>query len=177
LQGLLRPGRRQRQRGRLKSCGNYKHLVTVWRNFNPSVNYKIVNRRSGQVLDVTNAGTADKVVLNQFPFKNAPNQLWRITQISPKKYKVANVNSGKVVDAAGGWTGNGGVVRQYTYNAGPNQMWSFTPSGDGYYLFSPATSPNGVIDVPGNSTANSTVVQQYTANGGLNQQWSIVPVY
>jgi hypothetical protein len=160
-----------------KSCGSYKHVVTVWRNFNPTVNYKIVNRHSGQCLDVTGASKDDKVVLNQFPFKNAANQLWNLVQISPLKYRVTNVNSGKVVDAAGGWTGNGGVVQQYTYNGGPNQMWSFTPTGDGFYKFSPGTSPNGVIDVPANSTADSTVVQQYTANGGDNQQWSIIPVY
>jgi hypothetical protein len=56
-------------------------------------------------------------------------------------------------------------------------MWSFTPTGDGYYKFSPGSNPNGVIDVPANSTVDSTVVQQYTANGGENQQWSIIPVY
>src|SRR4029079_3792138 len=100
---------------------------------------------------------------------------WRITQVSPKQYKFINVNSGKALDITAGGTSNGTKVIQYTYNGGPNQMWSFTPTGDGFYKFSPGSNPSASLQ-PASSTEGAAVVQ-WAGTGAENQQWNILPVY
>ena len=56
-----------------------------------------------------------------------------------------------------------------------NQQWSFTPTGDGYYKFSPGSQPNGSLDIPNGTTAQAALVQQWSWTGSAWQQWTIVP--
>ena len=79
------------------------------------------------------------------------------------------------MDIYGGSTANGTPLVQWTSNGGLNQQWSFTPTGDGYYKFSPGTNSASSLDVNGWSTAENYGIQEYTYAGQANQQWSVTP--
>jgi hypothetical protein len=158
-----------------KACHGFNHVVTVWRNFDPSTEYKVCNRRTGQCLDVLGASTADGAYVTQYPFYNGTNQRWRITQVSPGKYNFKNVKSGKMLDMFMGSAANGTSLIQWYANGGSNQQWSFTPTGDGFYKFSPASAPGSSIEVPNGTAAQSAKVQQWSWFNGDYQQWSITP--
>ena len=85
------------------------------------------------------------------------------------------MNSGKLLDINGGWTGDGAQLIQYSANGGANQQWSFTPTGDGFYKFSPGSQPAGSLDVKDGSITDGAIVQQWTWNNQYNQQWSVTP--
>jgi glucosylceramidase len=72
-----------------------------------------------------------------------------------------------------------GVARavQWTANGGLNQQWSFTPTGDGFYKFSPVSQLGGSLDVPNGSNVAGTRIQQWTWTGTPWQLWSITPIY
>jgi len=158
-----------------KACLGYNHVVTVWRNFDPSIPYKVCSRFDGQCLDVSAGSTSAGAQLIQYPYHAGNNQKWMIRQASPGRYTFMNVNSGKFLDVNGGWTGNGAQLIQWTATGGPNQLWSFTPTGDGYYKFSPGSQPNGSLDISTGSTTAGTNVQQWSWTGSPWQQWTIVP--
>jgi hypothetical protein len=159
-----------------KSCGSWKHVITVWRDFDPNVDYKVCNRGNDLCMNIAGSSTADSALIAQNNFNSTnPSMRWRISQVSPGKYKFINARSGKSMDA-GPYSADGVQVNQYTYKASSNQLWSFTPTGDGYYKFSPASYPTSSVDVPSWSTSEGTVLQQHSWNAGSNQQWTIVPV-
>ena len=160
-----------------KSCGSWSHVITVWRDFDPNVDYKVCNRHSGKCMKVVGDSTANSARISQNTYDSSKASMrWRISQISPGQYKFMNVHSGKAMDMGGNTTNNGEQMNQYTWKASANQMWSFTPTGDGYYKFSPGQTPGASVDDPAWSTAEGKILEQYTWNGGANQQWSIIPV-
>jgi hypothetical protein len=69
---------------------------------------------------------------------------------------------------------SGAQVIQSPATDGINQQWAFTPTGDGYYKFSPASQPNTSLDIVG-SLAEGTAIQQWAWFGAPWQQWTIVP--
>jgi hypothetical protein len=158
-----------------KSCGNYKHVITVWRNFDPATQYKVCSRNGGKCLDVQGASTSNGATVVEYGYKASDNQKRMTSQVSPRNYKFINVASGKALDISGGWTGNGAALIQYDYHAGANQLWNFTPTGDGYHKFSPGSNDNGSIAVPSGTPADGVAVQQWSWTGAVNQQWVITP--
>jgi hypothetical protein len=158
-----------------KACSGFNHIVTVWRNFDPNIDYKVCNRNSGKCLDIESASMSDYAKVVQNTYSSAVNQKWRITQVSPGKYNFKNVKSGKLLDVLGGSTSNGAAMIQYAPNGGTNQQWSFTPTGDGYYKFSPASRPSASIELSNGTTASNAVVQQWGWTGTAWQQWNITP--
>ena len=129
-----------------KQCLSYTHVVTVWRNFDPSTPYKICNKQSGSCLSVSSGSTANNAPIVEAPYAAAASQKWMITQISPQKYKVINLNSAKALDKASRQLSKGQNIGstdavQETYKGAPDQLWSFpAPTVDrpGSYQISPS---------------------------------------
>jgi hypothetical protein len=150
----------------------------VWRNFNPSVDYKVCNRGSGKCLDVTGSSLADGAELIQQVVPGTDSQKWRITQIAPKQYRFLNLHSGKSLNVVGATKGNGVYLMQLAYQGGqPNELWSFTPTGDGFYKFSPGSDSSASIvgAAPNAVGIPKTAVRQWVYDGTELMQWSIDP--
>jgi hypothetical protein len=148
----------------------------VWRDFDPNVDYKVCNRANGKCMNIVGNSTSDSARICQNTYDSSNTSMrWRISQVSPGKYKFINVRSGKAMDS-GPYSADGTELNQYPYKASSNQLWSFTPTGDGYYKFSPGNNPASSVDVPAWSTTEGKILEQYTWNAGSNQQWTIVPV-
>jgi hypothetical protein len=130
----------------------YRHVVTVWRNFDPNTNYKICDRASGKCLD-TNGSTTPNSTLVQKGYTGAPSQKWGITQLSPGKYKITSVATGMALDTNGSGAGNGTAVVQNPYNGAAKQQWKIgsMADGTGFNTLMVSTSTTQVAGPPQNN--------------------------
>ena len=136
--------------------------------------YKIVNRNSGQVLDITSGSTANGGLAIQWPYDSGANQQWQEVAVNGG-YKLVNRNSGKVLDDPGGTKTTGTQLDQWSDTNGSNQWWNLVSAGNGYYYL--VNQSSGLYaDVSGASTANGASVIEWTSTGGANQQWQLVGV-
>ena len=133
---------------------------------------RIVNRRSGKVLDVNGASTADGATIIQWPWTGAANQQWRLLPNFDGSFSLLSVHSGRVLDSPGG-SSQGAALIQWTGNSSTNQWWRLVPATTGYHRL--VNVRNGwCADVESGSTADGARVIQWAANGGANQEWQII---
>lgn len=136
--------------------------------------YEIVNRNSGQVLDITNSSTSNGGLAIQWPYHSGTNQQWQEVAVNGG-YKLINRNSGLVLDDPGGSKTNGTQLDQWSDTNGSNQWWNLVSAGNGYYYL--VNQSSGLYaDVSGASTAQGAAVIEWPSNGGTNQQWQLISV-
>jgi subtilase family serine protease len=134
--------------------------------------YKIINRNSGQALDITGGSTANGGAAIQWPYSGGANQQWQEVAVNGG-YKLVNRNSGLLLDDPGFSATTGTALDQWADTNGANQWWNLVSTGDGYYYL--VNQSSGLYaDVSGASTANGAAVIQWSSNGGTNQEWQVV---
>ncbi len=136
--------------------------------------YRVVNRNSGEVLDIAGASKTNGGLADQWPTTGGTNQEWSFTAVNGG-YKLVNVNSGLLLDNPGGSKTAGTQLDQWNDTNGSNQWWNIVSAGNGYYYLVNQSSGDNA-DVSGASTANGAAVIQWTSAGSNNQQWSFVAV-
>jgi Ricin-type beta-trefoil lectin domain-like/Putative Ig domain len=130
--------------------------------------YKIINRNSGQALDVVGSNNANGAAIDQWPYSGANNQRWTVTNLGGGKYKIIGVASGRSLDISGGY----GNLEIWDYNGGVNQQWIFAATSGGYYYITSGDLGSQFgLEVPGSSMSNGTLLDMWSINGGNNQQW------
>ncbi|MFD9123961.1 RICIN domain-containing protein [Kitasatospora sp. NPDC059571] len=136
--------------------------------------FKLVNRKSGKVLDVSGASTADGGPVIQNTWSGGADQQWKLLPDYDGSYRLSNVNSGKVLDVPGGSTSNGTALDQGSDTNGTNQWWKLVPAAtSGYYRL--VNIKSGLCaDVQSGSTADGAKVIHWPVNGGANQEWQPV---
>ncbi|WP_405577736.1 alpha-L-fucosidase [Streptomyces sp. NBC_01092] len=134
---------------------------------------RLVNRKSGKVLDVSGASTADGGAAIQWPWGGGTNQQWTLLPNADGSYRLSNVRSGKVLQGPGG-SAQGDGLNQWTADGGDNQSWKLVPSRtSGYHQL--VNVRNGwCADVKDAATADGASVIQWPATGGSNQDWQIL---
>lgn len=143
-------------------------------NIKTGVYYRIINRNSGKLLDVTGSSAADGEIVYQWGLNAGTSQQWSFIDAGGGNYKIVNRNSGKLLDVLDASTANGGDAVQWTDNGGIAQKWRLVDVGGGYYKIVNVNSGK-LLDVMSASTANGGDVAQWTDNGGTNQQWYLSP--
>jgi hypothetical protein len=134
--------------------------------------YKLINRNSGQALDISGGSTANGGSAIQWPYSGGTNQQWQEVAVNGG-YKLVNRNSGLLLDDPGFATTPGTALDQWSDTNGSNQWWNLVSTGDGYYNL--VNQSSGLYaDVSGASTANGASVIEWTATGGTNQQWQLL---
>ncbi len=141
----------------------------------PAGYYRLVNRRSGKVLDVYGGSTADGAKVVQWSWTGGANQQWRLEPNSDQSFRLVSRGSGKVLQNPGGSTTQGTQLDQWSDTAGTHQWWRLVDAGDGYHRLVNVRS-GLVADVSGGSLNDGAQVVQWAANGGTNQQWQLVAV-
>ncbi|WP_030458725.1 RICIN domain-containing protein [Kitasatospora sp. NRRL B-11411] len=137
--------------------------------------YRLVNRASGQVLDVANQSTGDGAQVVQWPWNGGANQKWQLLPDYDGSFRLANVNSGKVLDDPGSSPIPGQALDQWTDTRSPNQWWNLVPAATaGYYKLANASS-GLYLDVAGSTTAGAPAVQ-LAAGTAAGQEWQLVAV-
>jgi lysophospholipase L1-like esterase len=139
-----------------------------------TIYYKLVNRNSGQVLDISGGSTANGGVAIQWPYSGGYNQQWQEVAVNGG-YKLVNRNSGKLLDDPGASKTNGTQLDQWSDTNGSNQWWNLVSAGNGYYYL--VNQASGLYaDVSGASTTQGATVVEWPSDGGTNQQWQLVAV-
>ena len=87
--------------------------------------YKIVNRKSGKVLEVDLTRWQNNGAnVQQWAWNGGYHQQWRLIATSSGYYKIVNRKSGKVLDLdSTRWQYNGANVQQWNWNGGYHQQW------------------------------------------------------
>ncbi|HOM60505.1 MAG TPA: RICIN domain-containing protein [Anaerohalosphaeraceae bacterium] len=132
--------------------------------------WKIVNRLSGKVMEVANAGTADGANIRTAADTDALHQKWDIVRNKDGYYKLFNANSGRTAEVENWATRDGANVRQWGKADNFLQHWFIEDAGDGYYYIRNAHS-NKYMD----AELGGNNIIQWDGHGGLNQQWRFVP--
>jgi len=130
---------------------NFTHVVTVYRDFDPSTLYKICNRMSGLCLDGAppEGQAGDGAPILEQSYDGAlVGQKWLVTTPSPGQYKVTNLATGLVLSSSG----SSALLRPFTGD--PTQLWSFRSMADGtgYDQISPLSSGTASLTAPNNGS-------------------------
>jgi alpha-L-fucosidase len=135
--------------------------------------FKLVNRKSGKVLDVKDASTLDGADIIQYTSTGGTNQQWKLLPDADGSYRLASVKSGKILESPDG-TSQGAILHQATDAGTDNQWWKLVPSvTSGYYRL--VNVRNGwCADVKDASTLDSAYVIQWPTNDGPNQDWQLI---
>ncbi|MET9002535.1 glycoside hydrolase N-terminal domain-containing protein [Amycolatopsis sp. NPDC004169] len=133
---------------------------------------RLVNRRSGKVLDVTGGGTADGVKVVQWTWSGGANQQWQVRPNADGSVRLVNRNSGRLLESPAG-AGQGTQLDQAQDTGGDNQWWQLTGTGDGYHRL--VNVRTGLCaDVEGGSGTDGARVLGWPVTTGTNQQWQLV---
>ena len=156
------------------NTGNIKLTNPV--QFDSRASYELVNRNSGKLLEVENAGTALGDNVAQWQRNFHPCQRWAIVQNNEGYYELINRNSNHALEVFGRSTLNGGNIVQWSRNGGANQQWKIERTSDGYYTLINRHSGKA-LEVYDHSMINGGNVVQWDLNQGLlNQQWNIIEI-
>lgn len=136
--------------------------------------YKIINRNSGQALEVHNWGHDNGANVVQWTDHGGDNQLWRFVSVGNGYFQIINANSGRALEVFDWSTADGGNVVQWKNVNNHNQHWRVEDSG-GYVQLKNRHS-NKVLEVYEFSTTPGANVVQWTDHDGANQQWTLVNV-
>ncbi|GLZ29054.1 hypothetical protein Lesp02_12440 [Lentzea sp. NBRC 105346] len=133
--------------------------------------YRLVNRASGRVLDVSAASVSDGAAVIQWDNHGNANQRWIVTTTGGYS-RLTSQHSGKVLDVPGASTSDGVALVQWAHNGGNNQQWEARLTG-GYYTFVSRNSGKA-LDVA--NTSNGAAAVQQPLSGSTSQQWQLIGV-
>jgi hypothetical protein len=139
--------------------------------------YVIVNRNSGDVLEVQGQSVAEGAPVDQWPHNGGAHQQWQLAGDGSGAFTLINVKSAKLLDVPGGSAAPGTQLDQAaatTGGGGVNQRWQVRPTGDGYYTL--LTQSGLSVGVRGASTADGAAIVQSTSTGGASEQWALMAV-
>jgi hypothetical protein len=85
--------------------------------------YKLVNKNSGKVMDVSGGSFNSGANIIQSSDTNASSQHWQVIDLGNGYFKILNTNSGCVLDVRGGSTTAGAQLIQSTDTGANSQQW------------------------------------------------------
>ncbi|MGC0342417.1 glycosyl hydrolase family 95 catalytic domain-containing protein [Streptomyces sp. SLBN-8D4] len=165
----------------MSSLGNHARIVSLTAGTSTTITiglltgpFKLVNRKSGKVMDVSGSSASDGGPVIQYTWSGGANQQWKLLPDHDGSFRLSNVNSGKVLDVPGSSTSNGTALDQSSDANGTHQWWKLVPAAtSGYYRL--VNIKSGLCaDVQSGSTADGAKIIQWPANGGSNQEWQPV---
>ncbi|MFJ9381136.1 RICIN domain-containing protein [Streptomyces sp. NPDC101455] len=137
--------------------------------------YQLVNRKSGDLMDASGAGTADGTPVVQWTSNGGSNQQWKVSLKSDGYYTITGIASGKPLTVPKASPVAGTPTQLWTADSGADQEWSITSYADGYVAVENRAS-GFLLDVSGGSTSRGAAILQWPATNGTNQQWKLVKV-
>jgi hypothetical protein len=135
----------------------------------------IVNRETGQCLDVPAGTMESRTQVEQFLVNGGDNQMWRIEPVIGKSMRIVNRRSGQCLDIPYGTCEAGTAVEQFPINSGANQGWQLIPVGDDWYRIE--NDYTGLcLEVPKGSLERRAKIEQAKPGDGFHQHWRLIAV-
>lgn len=160
--------------------------ITWGEDVSPAINgqYQMVNRATGRVMEVAEAGLYDGANIMQNLPGQGVHQHWDIVPLDPRHggdfsyYSILSTLTGKAADVYDWNLQAGADVRQWEYYGNSNQAWILEYVEDGYFRIRSRWSGKylEVSSVETESMLSASNVQLGDADGGLSQQWRLIPV-
>jgi hypothetical protein len=136
-------------------------------------NFKLVNKKSGKVMDVAGASGEDGADIVQNADRGGDSQKWSFNYNGSGYFRLTNVKSGKVLDVPDESTSDGVALVQWENHDGDNQAWLFIDLGGGDFQIRNKKSGK-LIGVYQGSTADAAAIEQRAGGSGEEQRWQIV---
>jgi GDSL-like Lipase/Acylhydrolase family/Carbohydrate esterase 2 N-terminal/Ricin-type beta-trefoil lectin domain-like len=131
---------------------------------NPATTYKLVNHKSGQVIDLSGSAMV------QQPAHSSTTQEWKLTPVGNGFYKLINVSSHKLLQEPT----SGTQLVQGTDTNSSNQWWKIQATS-GYYAL--VNERDGLsVDVQNQSTTQGAAVIRSATSSATSQQWQLTVV-
>lgn len=137
--------------------------------------YKIINRKSGKLLDVKGGSGSNGANIIQWADKNSYNQQWRFEKTKDGYYELVNRKSGLILEVSGKSGSNGASIIQWKDINSHNQQWKYVNVEGDYFKLVNRNSEK-CLEVSGGSKANGGKVIQWNETGGMHQQWKLVRI-
>lgn len=136
--------------------------------------YRLVNRKSGKVLDVYDHRTENGTNVQQYTWTGAACQKFTFASVGDGYFSIKDSNSGKLVEVAGLSRNPGGNVAIWASARAFQQHWAVTQLPGGYVALINRFS-GLAMTVDGASTANEANVDQDPFQlDNTHQHWQLI---
>ena len=132
------------------------------------VTYRIVNKASGQVIDVSGKSHDDGAIVHQWDAVGGANQHW-VVSANNGAVQLQATHSWKCLDVPGGNSANGVQWQQWSCQNNDNQRLSIASKGNGYFEIR-SEKTGKCLDYAYDANAQRKL-HQWDCHGGANQQW------
>lgn len=178
--------------------GFVRHGTVLKETFDPNAHYEIVNRKSGDLLNVKAGSSGDDD--NKVKSKDSSSLLpadsdkksvcssdeatseeanneesakqWQIADTGSYNFALTNAHTGKALDITKASLTNGAQAIQCPKSGNSDQRWQIIAVGGGYYKIINANSGKALEA----SVNDADTIKQANDSGNINQQWSFVQV-
>ena len=136
--------------------------------------FQLVNRATGQCLDVVGWSTSDGGDVRQWTCHGGANQRWRVEPLGDGTSRIVNTHSDKALDVHDCGTADGTNIQQYTWWNNKCERWKLIDTDSGWMRL---LNPNSgkVADVADCGRADGADVRLWTWLNNYCQQWSLLP--
>ncbi len=154
--------------------------VTWGEDIQPAIaagQYVLVNRATGQVMQVDGGSTTNGANLQQGPYTGASYQQFNVAPVSSRVggdfsyYSITAVHSGKAIDDYNFSLDNGGRIAQWDNVVGVNQQRYLDYVADGWFRIRSRHSSK-CLEI----ASNGLDVVQQAPSSSTSQQWRLLPV-
>ena len=156
-------------------CGTRSRVITVYREFDGSTDYKLCNRASGLCLDVAGNSTAEGASFDQIAYVSQPRDKFRIVKLGPFYYSLKVQSTGKFVSLSSSTTFESTLPAMKQMTSGSTaafQSWYASPTGDGYFRIC-SDQTFHCLSV-GSNTSGSPVQGRPSTMSGPNMEWNVL---
>ena len=158
-------------------------MDAVGGKLDPTLNYKLVNQATGQILETALAATAAGAALDTTvdPGTISQHQLWQIVGNNDGYFHIANGNQAgaNVLDNNGSTAASSGVVQNPFSAASQSQEWNVVTAGNGYFALVNKVSGDVLAATSATTiqqTAPAATTVDWITAAAPNQLWLITPV-
>ena len=137
----------------------------------PTGTYTIKNAFTGLLMDVTDGGTGNSALIQQYTPDGTGAQQWSVLYLanSDNEYVLTNLNSGKALDNADA-TLPGTQADQYAYFNSDNMHWQIYSNNDGTFTVRNVAN-QFALNIAADSTSAGAAVVQETVGASGSQSW------
>lgn len=135
--------------------------------------YSIVNQGSSKAIDISSGEIGNGANAIQWPYKEARNQQFTLTDLGNGYWSLTAAHSGRVLDVSGWSTADGGNIFQWDHHGGNNQQWKLMRSSSG--AFNIVSRHSGKALTVSNDSDGANIYQK-TASASTYQAWYFNPL-
>ncbi|MES2734073.1 MAG: carbohydrate-binding protein [Bacteroidota bacterium] len=137
--------------------------------------YRLVNRQSKLVLDVSACSLENGMKVQQWAWLGGNCQRWKFTATDNGYYKVTAQHSNQALEIGSALTTDGAKANQWPSNDCFCQQWKVEATSGGFYKLT-ARHSTQVLEVGNALMTDGAQVNQFPWNTAACQQWLIEPV-